>query len=300
MSVLVVGSVALDSVETPFGKAEEAVGGSATYFSAAASHFTDVNIVAVVGEDFPDEKIAFLKKRKVNFDGLACKPGKTFRWAGKYDFDLNERETLYTHLNVFEDFDPILPKSYQNTPYVFLANIHPELQLKVLEQVSKPKLVVLDTMNFWIERTLDTLKQVLKLVDVLIVNDSEVRLLSGESNLFVGAQKIQEMGPSILIIKKGEHGALLVNNGEYFLAPAFPLAKLEDPTGAGDTFAGGFMGYIAKTDYICDKNLRRAVVYGSALASFCVEKFSLTRLETVSMEEIQRRYQQFIDMTKIE
>lgn len=298
MSVLVVGSMALDTVETPFGKVDDALGGSATYFSAAASYFTGVNVVAVVGNDFPHDQIEFLKKRNVNFDGLVTKPGQTFRWGGKYDFDLNQRDTLFTHLNVFEEFDPDLPAHYKNTPYLFLANIHPDLQLKVLQKMKQPKLVVMDTMNFWIEGTPDSLKNVLKSVDILIINDSEVRQLSSDINLFSGASKIQKMGPKIMVIKKGEHGALLVEDGKYFWAPAFPLLTLEDPTGAGDTFAGGFVGYLAKADDYSHQSLRRAIIYGSTLASFCVEKFSLEKLKNLTLDEIEGRYQQFIDMTK--
>jgi len=298
MSVLVVGSVALDSVETPFGKVDDALGGSATYFSAAASYFTDVNVVAVVGQDFPHDQIEFLKKRHVNFDGLVTRPGKTFRWGGKYDFDLNQRETLFTHLNVFEEFDPELPDHYKNIPYLFLANIHPDLQLKVLQKMNRPKLVIMDTMNFWIERTPDSLNKVLKLIDILIINDSEVRELSEDPNLFTGAKKIQLMGPKILAIKKGEHGALLVEDGNYFVAPAFPLDRLQDPTGAGDTFAGGFVGYLSKVDDYSQSNLRKAVIYGSTLASFCVEKFSLEKLKNLSEKDIENRYQQFIEMTR--
>jgi len=298
MSVLVVGSVALDSVETPYGKVDEALGGSATYFSAAASYFTDVNVVAVVGEDFPHDQIEFLKERNVNFDGLVIKPGITFRWGGKYDFDLNQRETLFTHLNVFEDFDPILPDHYKNIPYLFLANIHPDLQLKVLQRMDRPKLVVMDTMNFWIEGTPDSLKRILKLIDILIVNDSEVKELSRDTNLFSGAKKIQQMGPKIIVIKKGEHGALLVEDGNHFWAPAYPLETLQDPTGAGDTFAGGFVGYLAMVDDYSQKSLRRAVIYGSILGSFCVEKFSLAKLKILSHEEIEDRYEEFINMTR--
>ena len=299
MSVLVVGSVALDSVETPFGKVKDALGGSATYFSAAASYFTDVNVVAVVGDDFPHKDIEFLKKRNVNFDGLIEKAGKTFRWGGKYLFDLNQRETLFTELNVFENFDPELPDGYKETPYLFLANIHPELQLKVLHQMKQPQLVVMDTMNFWIEGTPKPLREVLKHVDILIINDSEVRELSEETNLFIGVKKIQEMGPKTLVIKKGEHGAMMVDKGTYFFAPAFPLKNLQDPTGAGDTFAGGFVGYLAKTDYLCQKNLRRAIIYGSTLASFCCEKFSLNRLKEISKADIDKRYKQFLEMMKV-
>lgn len=300
MSVLVVGSVALDTVETPYGKVNDALGGSATFFSAAASHFTDVNVVAVVGDDFPFNEIEFLKTRGVNFDGLQQKSGKTFRWGGKYDFDLNQRETLFTHLNVFENFDPEIPNHYINSKYVFLANIQPDLQLKVLQQIERPQLTVMDTMNFWIEGTPDALVEVLKHIDILIINDSEVLQLSKEKNLFSGAKKILTMGPKVLVIKKGEHGALMVDGNFYFYAPAFPLENLQDPTGAGDTFAGGFVGYLAQSDYVCNKNLRRAVLYGSTLASFCVEKFSLDRLKEVTKEEIESRYLQFIAMTKVE
>jgi sugar/nucleoside kinase (ribokinase family) len=300
MSVLVVGSVALDTVETPFGKVDDALGGSATYFSAAASYFSDVNVVAVVGEDFPIDEIEFLKQRYVNFDGLVTKPGKTFRWGGKYDFDLNQRETLFTHLNVFEKFDPVLPDHYKNTPYLFLANIQPDLQLKVLQKMNRPKLVVMDTMNFWIEGTPDSLNEILKQIDILIVNDSEVRQLADTPNLFIGAKKIRQMGPKIIVIKKGEHGALLVEDGNYFWAPAFPLEELLDPTGAGDTFAGGFVGYLAKVDDYSNKSLRKAIIYGSTLASFCVEKFSLERLKNLSQKEIEHRYREFVNMTKFD
>jgi len=300
MSVLVVGSVALDSVKTPFGKVDDALGGSATYFSAAASQFTDVNVVAVVGDDFPHDELKFLKDNNVNFDGLIQKTGKTFRWGGKYHFDMNHRETLFTHLNVFEDFNPELPDHYKETPYLFLANIQPELQLKVLQQMKRPQLVVMDTMNFWIEGTPKALREVLKHVNILIINDSEVKELSEETNIFTGAKKIQEMGPKILVIKKGEHGAVMINNGEYFFTPAYPVKNLQDPTGAGDTFAGGFVGYLAKTAYVCQTNLRRAVIYGSTLASFCCEKFSLNRLEEINKADIEKRYQEFLEMMSVE
>ena len=300
MSVLVVGSVALDSVETPFGKVEDALGCSATYFSAAASQFTKVNVVAVVGDDFHHEQLNFLKSHNVNFDGLISKPGKTFRWGGKYFDDLNQRETLFTHLNVFENFDPELPPQYQQTPYLFLANIHPCLQLKVLMQIKRPQLVVLDTMNYWIERTLEPLLVVLKHVDILIINDAEAIQLSQQMNLFKGSKNIQKLGPKIIVIKKGEHGALMIDNESYFFAPAFPLENLMDPTGAGDTFAGGFVGYLAKTAYVCQKNLRRAILYGSTLASFCCEKFSLDRLKEIDPKDIENRYTQFLEMMKVE
>ncbi|MFZ5518351.1 MAG: PfkB family carbohydrate kinase [Candidatus Zhuqueibacterota bacterium] len=300
MSVLVVGSVALDSVETPFGKVDEAIGGSGTYFSASASYFTDVNVVAVVGEDFPHDQIQFLKDRRVNFDGLVERQGKTFRWGGKYETDINQRKTLFTHLNVFENFDPVLPDHYKKTPYIFLANIHPDLQQKVLDQIEKPRLVVMDTMNFWIEGTPDSLRRVLKSIDILIVNDSETKQLADDPNLISAARKIQAMGPKILVIKKGEHGALMIHDEGYFWAPAFPLSAIQDPTGAGDTFAGGFVGYLAKMDDFSGKTLKRAIIYGSTMASFCVERFSLDRLRDLTQAQIDARYRQFIELTRVE
>ena len=300
MSILVVGSVALDTVETPFGKAENKPGGSATFFSIAASHFDKVNIVGVVGDDFPFEDISFLRERGVNFEGLVQKPGKTFRWGGKYSENLNERETLFTELNVFEEFDPILPESYREIPYVFLANIHPELQLKVLSQTIDPKLVIMDTMNFWIEGTPELLKAVLPKIDILIINDSETKLLSQEDNLFRGAKKIQEMGPKTIIIKKGEHGALLLHEHEIFFAPAYPLETVIDPTGAGDSFAGGFVGYLAKTDNIAPANLKKAVLYGSVLGAFCVENFSFKRLKDITAQDIEDRYQALLQMLRVD
>ena len=300
MSVLVVGSAALDSIETPFGKADDVLGGSAIYFSSAASYFTNVNVVAVVGEDFPLQDIQYLKKRNVDMSGLCVERGKTFRWGGKYDFDVNDRTTLYTHLNVFENFNPTIPENLKDVPYVFLANIQPELQLKVLNQMNKPKLVVMDTMNFWIEGRPDALRDVLKFIDILIINDSEARLLAQEANLFKAAPIIRKMGPRTLVIKKGEHGAMLITNGSYFWAPAYPLEELYDPTGAGDTFAGGFVGYLAKSDDISSANLRKAVIYGSTLASFCVERFSVERLKNLTEPEIESRYQEFKELTIFE
>ena len=300
MSILVVGSAALDTVETPFGTVEDALGGSAIYFSAAASYFAPVNLVAVVGDDFPKEKIEFLKKKNVDFSGLEVADGKTFRWGGKYGFDLNDRDTLFTHLNVFEKFKPKIPGSYKNSEYIFLANIGPELQMDVLKQIQSPKLVALDTMNYWIGGNLPTLRETLKLVDVLIINDSEVRQLANEANLVKASKIVQEMGPKTLIIKKGEHGALLITRDSFFWAPAYPLESIYDPTGAGDTFAGGFMGYMAKSDDISIDNLKRAVVFGSAMASFCVEKFSLERLENLSDEEIRTRFKEFWQMTNFD
>ena len=300
MSVLVVGSAALDTIETPFGNAHDALGGSAIYFSSSASFFTSVNVVAVVGQDFPFNQIQYLRDRNVDFSGLSSEDGNTFRWGGRYSVNLNDRDTLFTHLNVFENFKPVLPDHFKSTPYVFLANIQPQLQTDVLDQMDKPKLVVLDTMNFWIERTLDDLKKVLRRVDILIINDSETQQLSGEYNLFKAARMIQEMGPKILVLKKGEHGAMLITEDDYFWAPAYPLQILSDPTGAGDTFAGGFLGYIAKVNDVSMPTLRKAVIFGSTLASFCVEKFGVQRLIELRMEEINNRYQEFIRLTKFD
>lgn len=294
MSILVVGSVALDSVETPFGKVDDAVGGSATFFSTSASYFAPVRVVAIVGEDYPMQEIAFLKDREVDFAGLQMvKGGKTFRWGGKYSFDLNDRETLYTHLNVFENFRPVLPDRYKDSPYVFLGNIDPDLQWDVLQQVRSPKLVVLDTMNFWISGKPASLRRVLSKVDVFVLNDSEARQLSGQPNLFKAAREIFAMGPRVLVIKKGEHGALLITKEGLFFVPAFPLEEVCDPTGAGDTFAGGFVGYLASVGDLSDVSLRRATVYGSAMASFCVEDFSLRALQKLTPSIIYERCEAF-------
>ncbi|MFQ5677159.1 MAG: PfkB family carbohydrate kinase, partial [bacterium] len=248
MSILVVGSMALDTVKTPFGSVEDALGGSAAYFSAAASSFSPVNLVAVVGQDFKLDQISFLEKRNVDLKGLEIKSGKTFRWGGNYGEDLNSRETLFTHLNVFEDFEPKIPDDYKDSQYIFLANIGPELQMEVLEQIHSPKLVALDTMNYWIDRALPALRETLARVDVLIINDSEIRQLAEEANLVKASRIVHEMGPKILIIKKGEHGAMMIAREGLFWAPAYPLELIYDPTGAGDTFAGGFIGYLAKED----------------------------------------------------
>ena len=299
MSLLVVGSVAYDSIETPFDKVEDALGGSATYFSSVASFFTPVNLVAVVGEDYEHEKISFLRERGVNFDGLTTEPGKTFRWSGKYLDNMNERETIYTHLNVFEKFNPVLPESYKNSDYVFLANIGPSLQFNVIKQITNPKFVAMDTMNFWITGTPDDLKKTLAKVDALIINDSEVQLLSGEHNIFKGAKIIQDMGPEILIIKKGEHGAILVNKNSYFMCPAFPVENLFDPTGAGDTFAGGLMGYLASRDSITDDTLRQGIVVATALASLCVEAFSINRLKDLTPNDINSRINKLMELVNV-
>ncbi len=300
MSILVVGSVALDSVETPYGKADEAVGGSATFFSTSASYFHPVNLVGVVGIDYPMSEIEFLKERGVDFTGLQMVEGLTFRWAGKYNFDLNERETLYTHLNVFSAFRPIIPDNYKNSDFVFLGNIAPELQYNVLDQVQKPKCVILDTMNFWITGSLDALKKVLQRVDLFMLNDSEARLLTGETNLIKATKVIFGMGPKTIVIKKGEHGAALITPEFIFFVPAFPVENVFDPTGAGDTFAGGFVGYLAKSGDLSEANLRRAVVYGSAMASFCVEDFSIRGLKNLTPEKIAGRIRDFMAISQFE
>ncbi|MEE8185048.1 MAG: PfkB family carbohydrate kinase [Thermodesulfobacteriota bacterium] len=297
MSILVVGSVAFDSVKTPFGKADEVLGGSATYFSTAASYFVDVNLVAVVGEDFPEEHVDFLKGRGVNVDGLQKVNGKTFRWKGRYDYDLNQAHTLETHLNVFENFNPVIPSSYKDTEFVFLANIDPELQLKVLEQVNKPKLVACDTMNFWIEGKPDALKRLLERVDIFVINEGEAREFAGEPNLVKSARKILACGPKTLVVKRGEYGALMFNGDSVFSAPAYPLEDIFDPTGAGDTFAGGFMGYLANTDNFGEDSIRQAIILGSVMASLNVEDFSLNRLKDLKLEDIHKRYKEFKNLT---
>jgi sugar/nucleoside kinase (ribokinase family) len=302
VSLLVVGSVALDTVETPFGSVKEALGGSAVYISAAASYFTSpVRLVGVVGGDFPKEHIQFMESRQIDLDGLQIiEKGKTFRWGGKYHYDLNVRDTLFTELNVFQKFDPKIPKGFKSSVYVCLGNIDPVLQLQVLNQINKPRLVVGDTMNYWIETRLKELMKTMKHMDVLIVNDSEARLLTHEPNLIKAAKKIIKMGPRIIIIKKGEHGAMLVTEDTIFSAPAFPLETIFDPTGAGDSFAGGFIGWLARTDDISTENLKRAVVYGSALASFCVEKFSVDSLRDLSNLKIRDRFHSFMDLSRFD
>lgn len=302
MSLLVVGSVALDSVETPFGRVKDALGGSAVYISIAASYFSSpVRLVGVIGGDFPKEHVEFLKERNVDLDGLqVVQGGKTFRWAGKYHYDLNTRDTLLTQLNVFEKFDPVIPEAFEKSSYVCLGNIDPVLQRKVLAQIKKPRLVVGDTMNYWIETKPGELGETLKVLDVLVVNESEVRLLTKEPNLIKASKKIIKMGPRFVIIKKGEHGALLVTEEAIFSAPAYPLENLYDPTGAGDSFAGGFIGWLAKTDDLSSENLKRAVIYGSAMASFCVEKFSLDGLKDLSNLKIRDRYRSFMEISRFD
>ncbi|MBM2839217.1 MAG: adenosine kinase [Deltaproteobacteria bacterium] len=300
MSLLVVGSVAFDSVETPFGKAEEVLGGSATYFSTAASFFTDVKLVAVVGDDFPEEHVTFLKSREIDVNGLQKAIGKTFRWKGRYDFDLNQAHTLDTQLNVFASFKPQIPEVYKDAEYVFLANIDPVLQLEVLRQVRKPKLVACDTMNFWIEGKLHELKETLKHVDILTINEGEARELAKEASLVKAAKTILSFGPKTLIVKRGEYGSLMFSDAGIFAAPAYPLESVFDPTGAGDTFAGGFMGYLSNTGNLGDGNIRQAIIFGSAMASFNVEEFSLNRMKTLTYAEIEQRYKSFKRLTHFE
>ncbi len=297
MSLLVVGSVAFDSVKTPFGEVDEVLGGSATYFSTAASYFTDVSLVAVIGEDFPKAHVDFLSGRGINVAGLSRVPGRTFRWRGEYSYQLNEAKTLETQLNVFQEFSPTLPASYQDAEFVFLANIDPDLQRDVLKQVKSPKLVACDTMNFWIEGKRDSLIETLKAVDILIINDGEARELAKEVNLVKAAKKIISLGPKTLVIKQGEYGALMFTEGSIFAAPAFPLEEVFDPTGAGDSFAGGFMGYLSKCGSVNEKNIRQAVIYGSTMASINVEAFSLDRMRDLSQADIAKRYQAFKALT---
>lgn len=298
MSLLVVGSVAFDAIETPFGKVDRTLGGAASYFALAASHFVPVRIVAIVGEDFTDKERAVFKGRKIDLSGLEHAAGKSFFWSGRYSQNMNERTTLATELNVFADFKPTLPDTYLDTNSVFLGNIQPGLQRSVLKQLKgKPRIVGLDTMNYWIEGSLAQLHETLKYVDILTINDDETRQLTGEHNLFRASRQVFKLGPKILIIKRGEHGALMVHPKFVFSVPAFPLEEVHDPTGAGDTFAGGFMGYLAKTGNTSEQNLRRAMVYGSVLASFTVEKFGVERLAKVTAKEINARARKFAKLT---
>ncbi len=292
-AVLVVGSVALDSVETPFGKADEVLGGSGTYFSSSASHFAHVQLVGVVGDDYPIDKLSALSDRGVDLSGLEKASGKSFRWRGRYRHDLNSAETIETHLGVFSDFRPKIPEQFRSAPFVFLANIDPRLQLQVLEQVDRPKLVACDTMNFWIESRRPELVSLLGKVDLITLNDGEARQLTEQANLVHAARWIMERGPRYVVIKKGEHGALMFNGNSIFYAPAYPLESVFDPTGAGDSFAGGFIGYLAATNDLSDRAMRRAVVVGSAMGSFAVEKFSNERVLEVSSDEIERRVEEF-------
>jgi sugar/nucleoside kinase (ribokinase family) len=293
MTLLVVGSVALDSVETPFGKAEEVLGGSATFFSAAACHLTPVQLVGVVGDDYPMPKLDSLAKRGVDLAGLERAEGRSFRWRGRYRHDLNAAETLETHLGVFSNFNPKIPSQFRKAPFVFLGNIDPRLQLGVLTQVDRPKLVACDTMNFWIESRRPDLLKLLEHVDCITLNDGEARQLTEKYNLIRAARWIMERGPKLVIIKKGEHGAFMFSGSTIFFAPAYPLEEVFDPTGAGDSFAGGFMGYLARSGDLSDANLRRAVIYGSAMGSFAVEKFSIERLLEIDAGQLAARVDDF-------
>lgn len=299
MSLIAVGTVAFDKISTPFGSTDKIVGGAATYISLAASLFTKkTNLVSVIGDDFPETFLNDLKSRSINLDGLQIKKGeKSFFWEGKYHYDMNSRDTLDTQLNVLADFKPEIPESYQDCEFLMLGNLAPQVQLDVISQLkTRPKLVVLDTMNFWMDIALEELKEVISKVDVLTINDEEARQLSGEYSLVKGARKILEMGPKYLIIKKGENGALLMDKNQMFYAPAMPLEEVMDPTGAGDTFAGGFIGYLAHTRDVGFENLKRAVIIGSAMASFAVEKFGTERLLNLTEEEVDDRIQLFVDL----
>jgi len=301
MSLLVVGSVALDSVETPFGKHERILGGSATHFSVAASYFTSVNLVAVVGNDFPDGHLELFKKRQIGLEGLEKQTGPTFHWKGKYEYDLNQAITLQTQLGVFESFDPKIPANLKQPEYLFLANIDPRLQYKVLQQMStRPKLVALDTMNFWIQNSLEDLKQIMAKIDLLIINEGEARQITGESNLMKAWRKIATLGPKTLIVKRGEYGAIMFQDGHVFSAPALPLEEIKDPTGAGDSFAGGVMGYLARLQATDWNTLKQAIIFGSAMASFNVEDFSCQRIVNLSLEEINERAQSFYHLASFE
>ncbi|MCB9232118.1 MAG: bifunctional hydroxymethylpyrimidine kinase/phosphomethylpyrimidine kinase [Bacteroidia bacterium] len=300
MSLLVVGSVAFDAIETPFGKTDKIIGGAATYISLAASYFRKpVNLVAVVGDDFPAADIRTMQEHGVNTDGLQIKAGeKSFFWSGRYHNDLNSRDTLVTELNVLANFDPVIPDSYQNCDYLMLGNLTPDVQRTVIQRLKRrPKLIVMDTMNFWMDIALDSLKETIKLVDVLTINDEEARQLSGEYSLVKAARKIMGMGPKYLVIKKGEHGALLFHNDQVFYAPALPLEEVFDPTGAGDSFAGGFIGYLARTGDLSFENMKNAVIIGSTMASFCVEAFGPERLLKIDQKAISNRSQAFLNLT---
>jgi sugar/nucleoside kinase (ribokinase family) len=300
MSLLVVGSVALDSIETPFGTANDALGGSATYFSAAASLFCQIQLVGIIGSDFPEHELGFLQQRGVDLSGVEKAAGESFRWAGRYSYDLNSRETLDTRLGVFADFQPKIPTAFQDAEWIFLGNIDPVLQLDVLDQARRPRFVAADTMNFWISGKRDDLLRMLSRVDVLLVNDSEARELSGDHNLLRAARWIQERGPSMVVVKKGEHGAILFTRDFAFFAPGYPLEEVFDPTGAGDAFAGGFVGYLARVGSTEPEELRRAMIYGSAMGSFAVEKFGLARFHNLTAREVHERVRQFREMTAFE
>ena len=301
--LVIVGTLAFDAIETPFGKTDKILGGAATFIGLAASQFhVDASIVSIVGGDFPQEYLDLLSNKGIDVSGVEIvKEGKTFFWSGRYHNDMNSRDTLVTELNVLENFNPIVPENYKDAEVVMIGNLHPVTQLSVIEQMEvKPKLVILDTMNFWMDNALDDLHKVIKKIDVITINDEEARQLTGEYSLVVAARKIHDMGPKYVVIKKGEHGALLFNDDNVFYAPALPLEEVFDPTGAGDTFAGGFAGYIAKTGDTSFENMKKAVIYGSTLASFCVEKFGTRRMKTLSSNEVHKRLQQFKASTQFE
>lgn len=301
--LLIVGTVAFDAIETPFGKTDKILGGAGTYIGLSASHFElKSGLISVVGGDFPEEYLQMLRDKNIDTTGVeTIKNGKTFFWSGKYDYNLNTRETLVTDLNVLADFNPVVPKEFMDCEFLMLGNLHPAVQMSVINQIPKrPKLVVLDTMNFWMDNTMDELLKVIAKIDVITINDEEARQLSGEYSLVKAAQKIHEMGPEYVVIKKGENGALLFNDGEIFFAPALPLEEIFDPTGAGDTFAGGFIGYLASTHDVSFENMKRAVIYGSNFASFCVERFGTERMLNLDQEEIQSRLKQFKQLTQFE
>lgn len=301
MSLLVVGTVAFDAIETPFQKTEKIIGGSGTYIGLSASFFyKPIHLVSIVGSDFPTETLQYFNRKGIDTEGVEVKKGKkSFFWSGKYHMDMNSRDTLVTDLNVLAEFDPVLPEKYSNPEFVMLGNIDPHLQIKVIQQLRKrPKLIAMDTMNFWMDQIPEALKEVLTMVDLLIVNDEEARQLSGEYSLIKAARVIQKMGPKQIVIKKGEHGALLFQGATVFFAPALPLEEVFDPTGAGDVFAGGFMGYLSSTNNRSFTNMKRAVVYGSAMASFCVEKFGPQRLTEIRRPTIQKRVSEFVDLAK--
>lgn len=303
MSLVIVGSVAFDAIETPFGKTDKIVGGAGTYASISASYmYNKVKLVGVVGEDFGEENLNLFKQRKINTEGVeVVKGGKSFFWSGKYHNDMNTRDTLVTELNVLADFDPKIPTSYQDCEYLLLANLTPQVQLKALERMAhRPKLTVMDTMNFWIDTALDDLKEIISKVDVIAINDSEARQLTDEYSLVKAAEKIQKIGPRYVVIKKGEHGALLFGEGRVFSAPALPLAEVFDPTGAGDVFAGAFIGYLAHVQSLSFNNMKNATIYGSALASFCVEEFGVERLMSLSNEQIHHRIKEFVALSKFD
>lgn len=300
MRILVVGSVALDTIETPFGRVEDALGGAAVYFSVAASYFTEVAMVAVVGQDFPREHIGFLNSLDIDTSGLDIEEGETFRWSGSYGYDLNNRETLDTQLNVFEDFRPRIPEEIRRSELVFLANIDPELQKSVLEQVDRPRFVACDTMNFWIERKREQLLETISMVDAIVMNDAECRQLAEEPGLVKAARKVLTMGPKMVIVKKGEHGAMMFSGADVFSAPAFPLESVFDPTGAGDSFAGGLLGFLAYTADWSPANIRRAIIYGTVMASYCVEEFSVRGLFPLEPGDIEKRFLELKELSHFE